>query len=271
MASGIYAIRNEVSGKMYVGSAIDIARRHAKHRYQLRTGKHPSKHLQASWDKYGEEVFEFAVLEECDSHLLIEREQHWIDELQPEYNKRKIAESNLGLPHTPEQTAAISAAVRAYSLTPEGREARSTASKVAWSRPGAREARAQQLREIWTPEKRAEQAARQAGIDNGQRAREVRWSQPGAGAAHSEKMRANWEGRKVQTEEKARELCAERGLEFVAMEGGTVTVHCPTHNHTASPKKGKFFNTGQGCRFCGFERSSQKQKARVGVTSGGNS
>lgn len=81
MASGVYAIRNKVNGKVYVGSSRVISRRWRRHRWHLRNGCHHSILLQRAWDKYGETAFQFEVLEEVDLGLLLEREQHWLDEL----------------------------------------------------------------------------------------------------------------------------------------------------------------------------------------------
>lgn len=108
---GVYKITNTVNGKFYVGSAINIKRRWTVHRYKLRHNKHDNKHLQSAWDKYGESAFEFSVIELCEDSL--QKEQHYLDTLKPEYNKsgiathvemtpevrRKISESRKGNPH----------------------------------------------------------------------------------------------------------------------------------------------------------------------------
>jgi group I intron endonuclease len=62
MNTGIYQILNKVNGKSYVGSAVNIKKRWAVHRHTLRNNKN-SPHLQKAWNKYGEESFEFNVLE----------------------------------------------------------------------------------------------------------------------------------------------------------------------------------------------------------------
>lgn len=49
----IYAIENTVTGKIYVGSTTIAGRRFSGHDYQLRSGIHPNKELQADWEKYG--------------------------------------------------------------------------------------------------------------------------------------------------------------------------------------------------------------------------
>ena len=77
--SGIYSIKNKITHKIYVGSAIDINDRWRCHIKDLKNNKHHSPYLQKSWNKYGTEMFEFQILEECEKEVLIEREQYWID------------------------------------------------------------------------------------------------------------------------------------------------------------------------------------------------
>lgn len=60
----IYRITNMANDKYYIGSAESFARREWQHKYDLRKGRHKNPRLQAAWDKYGEEMFVFEVLEE---------------------------------------------------------------------------------------------------------------------------------------------------------------------------------------------------------------
>ena len=53
--------------------------RHCRHFGELNRNVHNNKHLQNAWNKYGEESFEFNVLEYCDVELLNEREKYWIN------------------------------------------------------------------------------------------------------------------------------------------------------------------------------------------------
>lgn len=62
--SGIYYIKNIINNKLYIGQSIDIYARLSRHKTDLRGGR-DSKHLQKSYNKYGENNFEFAVLMEC--------------------------------------------------------------------------------------------------------------------------------------------------------------------------------------------------------------
>ena len=60
----IYRITNMSNGKFYIGSADSFARREWQHKYALRRKGHKNPHLQAAWDKYGEEMFVFEVVEQ---------------------------------------------------------------------------------------------------------------------------------------------------------------------------------------------------------------
>lgn len=115
MKSGIYRIKNLISEKIYVGSAVNISSRFFIHQSNLRNNKHPNKYLQASWNKYGEAAFEFIILEHCSKDKLIEREQYWIDYLNcinPNgYNANPTAGSRLGTKHSEETLKKLKAKI----------------------------------------------------------------------------------------------------------------------------------------------------------------
>jgi group I intron endonuclease len=79
-ASGIYQIRCVPTGKIYVGSAVDLRTRWQHHCELLRRHKHRNKYLQAAWDKYGPASFELDILELTAREHLLEREQEWINQ-----------------------------------------------------------------------------------------------------------------------------------------------------------------------------------------------
>lgn len=60
----IYRITNMANNKFYIGSALSFERRLWQHKYDLKRGVHKNPRLQAAWNKYGEEMFVFEVLEE---------------------------------------------------------------------------------------------------------------------------------------------------------------------------------------------------------------
>lgn len=81
MTQGIYKIINLINNKFYVGSAVNLKRRKTQHFSKLRTGKHRNTHLQAAWNKHGEQAFVFVVVQEVpiDANLLA-AENAWLKE-----------------------------------------------------------------------------------------------------------------------------------------------------------------------------------------------
>ena len=77
--AGIYRIWNTMNGKNYVGQTKNLRERQQHHFTDLRCGVHHNSHLQSSWNKYGEEEFEFEVLETCDEEQLDDAEKYWIE------------------------------------------------------------------------------------------------------------------------------------------------------------------------------------------------
>ena len=80
---GVYKITNIVNGKFYIGSSNDIKARWRQHKDKLRVNKHGNTYLQNAWNKYGEENFLFEVVEECDPEFQFEREQYYLNTLNP--------------------------------------------------------------------------------------------------------------------------------------------------------------------------------------------
>lgn len=80
--AGIYAITCIVNNKKYVGHSISIKKRWETHRDLLRRNKHKNTHLQAAWNKEGEKMFAFSILEELPFGLtkeqLEEVETKWV-------------------------------------------------------------------------------------------------------------------------------------------------------------------------------------------------
>ena len=76
---GIYCIVNSKNNKRYIGQTYDLSYRWMRHKSDLNCGTHHNKHLQFSWNKYGEDVFSFKILEYCSIDNLDEREIYWIN------------------------------------------------------------------------------------------------------------------------------------------------------------------------------------------------
>lgn len=99
---GVYQI--ELNGKTYVGSSSrSIEGRWNSHLDALRKGNHCNQYLQNAFNKYGEELLKFSVLEvvEIPEDCII-IEQKYIDSINPEYNICPTAGSSLGMKHTEE-------------------------------------------------------------------------------------------------------------------------------------------------------------------------
>lgn len=79
-AGGIYAIRNTVNGKVYIGSSVSLEKRVKEHKRKLTNSIHENDRLQKAFNKYGESAFVFEVIERvADRPKILEREQYWID------------------------------------------------------------------------------------------------------------------------------------------------------------------------------------------------
>lgn len=98
---GVYLILNSINMKVYVGSATrSFKLRWNDHRRALRGGYHTNCHLQAAWNKYGEDVFDFSIIEVCLVDDCVSREQHYIDAMdafKSGYNRSPTTGSTLGI------------------------------------------------------------------------------------------------------------------------------------------------------------------------------
>lgn len=79
---GIYCIKNLKNDFVYVGQTCEnFGRRFLHHSWSLRNNRHCNKHLQNSFNKYGEENFIFEVLELVeDVNSLDDLERKYVDE-----------------------------------------------------------------------------------------------------------------------------------------------------------------------------------------------
>lgn len=132
--SGIYKITCIPTGKIYVGSAVNLYVRRVEHFSQLRHQKHRNLYLQRAWNKYGENAFEFSVIELVLIPFLIEREQYWLDKLKT-YDRRngfnifKTANSSLGHTFSFEFRQKVSDGLRGKQKTEEHRQKLSEANR----------------------------------------------------------------------------------------------------------------------------------------------
>lgn len=124
MNSGIYQIKNKLNEHRYIGSTKNFKKRWNIHKKDLAKQKHHSYILQKAVNKYGIENFIFEILEECDVCFLVEKEQKFLDEMNPEYNilknvdgsnrtfteetRKKMSDSKIGIPLSEEHKKNIS-------------------------------------------------------------------------------------------------------------------------------------------------------------------
>lgn len=79
---GIYGIVNKINSNTYVGqTSQSFQRRYWHHCWKLKDNSHDNIHLQQAWNKYGEENFQFIVLEVVtDKSLLDDLEIQYISD-----------------------------------------------------------------------------------------------------------------------------------------------------------------------------------------------
>lgn len=124
--SGVYFIKNINTGKVYVGSSVDIYRRWNTHRRELKTNSHHCVKLQNSFAKHGEEAFEYCLAESsnCLKQIAV-LEEKWIqifDAVDNGYNINPFP-YQIGLLHKSEEhKKKIGAAHKGRKLSDESKD-----------------------------------------------------------------------------------------------------------------------------------------------------
>lgn len=103
----IYKIVNKSNNKKYYGSAKNVNKRFNRHKNDLKCGKHVNTHLQRVWDKYGENIFDFIVIEEVTNDKLLIREQHYLDNNHGGYNIAKLAKGGDNITNNPNRNIIV--------------------------------------------------------------------------------------------------------------------------------------------------------------------
>lgn len=143
---GIYSITSS-TGKIYIGSSVDVKRRWRTHLRDLRNAQHANNYLQRTYAKYGEAALTFAVQETCERADLLIREQWHIDMTLPDRrlnlapqagggcgphtteSRRKIGERHAGRVHTEQSRTNMAAAHSGKKQSPETVAKRAAAQK----------------------------------------------------------------------------------------------------------------------------------------------
>lgn len=128
---GVYLWINNENGNKYVGSSVSLSVRMYTY-YSLRSLAKSNRPIDRALLKYGFSKFSLYILEYCTSENVIEREQYYLDKIQPEYNIVEKAGSTIGYKHTEDSLAKM----RNFVLSDEvkKRKAGSTANASAANR-----------------------------------------------------------------------------------------------------------------------------------------
>jgi hypothetical protein len=87
---GVYQIKNNVSGKIFISTCSNLKSRWLTIRGQLDVGRYAISELQKDWNELGEEAFTYEVLEQKETDEikdirweLEQMEKPWLEKLQP--------------------------------------------------------------------------------------------------------------------------------------------------------------------------------------------
>ena len=84
---GIYKIICLPTGKIYIGSSINIDSRFKNHIWCLQKNRHRNTYLQRAWNKYRGNNFKFEIIEIIQLNSLITKEKFWIKKFKS-YNRK---------------------------------------------------------------------------------------------------------------------------------------------------------------------------------------
>jgi group I intron endonuclease len=125
---GVYRIVDTKSGRFYIGSSVNIAKRWVYHLYRFGKGTHPNPTMQAIWNADPQRL-QVDVIELCEPEKdeILRREQFHLDAAGVGANREclnvlAIAGSHLGRKRSEETRAALSRAMQGRVITPETRQ-----------------------------------------------------------------------------------------------------------------------------------------------------
>lgn len=84
--SGVYKIENTITGDCYVGSSKDVKLRWKQHKRPSLWKRYPNNLMYLDMQKYGTDKFDFQILVNVEPDQLKEKEQEFIEMLNPTYN-----------------------------------------------------------------------------------------------------------------------------------------------------------------------------------------
>lgn len=168
---GVYAIRNNVNGMVYVGSSGNVYRRWLSHKNKLKMGTHENPNLQREYDIFGVDNFTYEILERTPKSNLHAVEQGYLDDAigqNTSYNVHPKADSASQRTLTSKQKAQISERLKGRVFSEEHRQKLSMASRGRPKSPRAIEAvRLANTDRKATAKQKQAQSERVRGIGNG--------------------------------------------------------------------------------------------------------
>lgn len=91
-SAGIFRIRNTATGKVLLGSSLDLHGPLNSQEFQLKHGSHKNRELQADFDRYGRESFAFEIVElvkpSDDPDFSVEAALEWLEKVYTEQADR---------------------------------------------------------------------------------------------------------------------------------------------------------------------------------------
>jgi group I intron endonuclease len=213
--AGIYGIKNTTNGKWYVGSAScngkrSISVRIRDHIRLLCRNKHNNQHLQAAWNKYNSQAFEYFVLEVTENvrDVLWELELYWMIALEAVSKGYNISTNPryAAVPWTEKRKQQLSQASSERWASPEYKEKMSAISKERMSLSEYKVIAGDTLRKLWSdPETREKFIAQHRGKEMSKETRQKLHD------AHQGKPKLKLRGRPLSEETKKKLGDSKRG------------------------------------------------------------
>lgn len=284
MTQVIYKIINLVNDKFYVGSTINKKVRFRQHRKLLRGNRHHCKHLQASWNKYGEEKFDFRVVEEVPQAVsLQEVEDRWLKEHVGKdycYNSGYSSEApwrnapahvtpNFGKTVAQERRDQISKTLKEFYAQDYFNHPRVGKTHTEETKERIRQAKLSNPTRAWLGKERSEEtkakiSAAQKGVKKGERV----YTEEGLARAQ-ENMRRNAREQKVVDFESVKakfpaEILEKYDFTNAVYTGALIRIEgcqCPVHG--VFSQYAAQFRKGRGCPECGAEQRAESKRKQM--------
>lgn len=124
--SGVYRWVNKINGNTYIGSSINLSVRFYSYFSLMHLAK-SNRPIDRALLLYGFSQFKLEIIEYCDKSIVLEREDYFMNMLNPEYNIVAKAGSTLGYRHSPESIAKM----RNFVLSDEVKDRKKLSTKNA--------------------------------------------------------------------------------------------------------------------------------------------